>query len=57
MNMKTISKLLQRDLVKGLPKLKFEKDKICEACMHGKQTKSSFHSKRVQVPTSLLGVR
>ena len=27
-----ISKLIKRDLVKGLPKLDFEKNKICNAC-------------------------
>ena len=26
----------------GLPKLKFERNKLCEACQKGKQTKSSF---------------
>jgi len=40
--MKTIGKLSQLDLVRGLPKISFEKDKICEACVKGKQVKSSF---------------
>ena len=31
-SMNTISKLLRKDLVKGLPKLNFSKDKICHAC-------------------------
>ena len=31
-SMKTISKLSKLDLVKGLPKLSFDKDNICEAC-------------------------
>ncbi|CAJ2637126.1 unnamed protein product [Trifolium pratense] len=43
--MKTISKLSQLDLVRGLPKIKFDKDKICEACVRGKQVKSSFYPK------------
>ncbi|XP_045791896.1 uncharacterized protein LOC123886637 [Trifolium pratense] len=43
--MKTISKLSQLDLVRGLPKIKFDKDKIWEACVKGKQVKSSFYSK------------
>ena len=30
-----------------LPKLKFEKDHICEACQKGKQTKHSFKSKNM----------
>ena len=41
-SMKTIAKLSQLDLVRGLPKISFEKDKICEACVKGKQVKSSF---------------
>jgi len=32
-------------LVEGLPKLKFEKHRICEACEKGKQTKVSFKPK------------
>jgi len=32
-------------LVEGLPKFKFEKDGICEACQRGKQTKVSFKPK------------
>jgi hypothetical protein len=35
-SMNTISKLISRDLVKGLPKLNFEKDHICDACQFGK---------------------
>jgi len=31
----------------GLPKLKFEKDHICEACQKGKQIKNSFKLKNV----------
>ena len=32
-------------MVEGLPKLKFEKDRICEAGQRGKQTKVSFKPK------------
>ena len=28
----TISKLIKRDLVKGLPRIGFEKNNVCEAC-------------------------
>ena len=31
-NMNTFSKLVKNDLVIGFPKLKFDKDKICDAC-------------------------
>ena len=46
-SMYLISKLSKRNLVKDLPKLNFEKDKICSACQLGKQTKSSFKPKGV----------
>jgi len=36
------NKLIYKNLVHGLPKLKFEKDKVCEACQKGKQTKIYF---------------
>jgi len=41
-SMKTISKISKLDLVRGLPKIDFEKDRIYEACTRGKQVKSSF---------------
>jgi len=34
-------------LIISLPKIKFQKDKLCTACQKGKQVKSSFHSKNV----------
>ena len=46
-SMKTIAQLSQLDLVRGLPKISFGKDKICEACVKGKQVKSSF--KTIQI--------
>jgi hypothetical protein len=39
--------LYKLDLVKGLPITKFVKDKICDACQLGKQTKSSFKKKKI----------
>jgi len=36
------NRIASKDLVIGLPKLKFERNKLCEACQKGKQTKSSF---------------
>jgi len=44
-------------LVERLPKLKFEKDRICEACQRGKQTKVSFKPKNcisIERPLELL---
>ncbi|KAH9724999.1 hypothetical protein KPL70_007704 [Citrus sinensis] len=44
-SMDLISKILKDNLVKGLPKIGFQKDKICEACQFGKQIKTSFKNK------------
>jgi len=41
------NRLNRKQLVEGLPKLKFEKDRVCEACLKGKQTKVSFKSKNI----------
>ena len=43
-SMSIISKISKNDLVNGLPKLKFEKDKVCDSCQMGKQTRVSFKS-------------
>jgi len=59
LSMKTILKISQLDLVRGLPKINFEKDKICEACTRGKQVKSSFKSNNIastQKPLELLHI-
>ena len=45
--MKTLSKLIKNDLVIGLPKLNFDKDKICDTCQFGKQVRNSFKSKNL----------
>ena len=42
-----LNKLISMDLVVGLPKLKFEKDHICDDCQKGKQIKHSFKLKNV----------
>ena len=44
-NLKLISKLSNKGLVRGLPKIKFEIDRLCKACQFGKQHKSSFKPK------------
>ena len=46
-SMKTLSKLVKNDLVIGLPKLNFDKDKICDACQFRKQIRNSFKSKNL----------
>ena len=57
LNFKTISKLATEDLVRGLSKTKFDKDKLCKPCQMGKQTKVSFKSKLINsnsVPLELI---
>ncbi|KAK9151265.1 hypothetical protein Syun_009574 [Stephania yunnanensis] len=44
-SMENLSKLTKHDLVKGLPKCTFKKEKECEPCILGKQVKSSFKTK------------
>ena len=46
-HMDLLNKLSKNDLVVGLPKLKFSKDKICDACQKGKQVKTSFKPKNI----------
>ena len=38
-SMHAISKLSRKDLVKGLLKIKFNKDLVCKACIKGKHSK------------------
>jgi len=44
-HMNHLNKLVSNELVYGLPKLKFEKEHVCEACQRGKQTRKSFSLK------------
>ena len=46
-HMNHLNKLISKNFVIGLPKLKFEKDHISEACQKGKQIKNSFKPKNV----------
>ncbi|GJZ76188.1 retrovirus-related pol polyprotein from transposon TNT 1-94 [Tanacetum coccineum] len=41
LNFGTINDLARKDLVRGLPRLKFEKDHLCSACQLGKSTEKS----------------
>jgi len=41
-HMHHLNRLASKELVVGLPKLKCERDRLCEACQKGKQTKSFF---------------
>jgi len=53
-NMEHLNKLISKDLVIGLPKLKFEKDRLCDACQKGKQVRVSFKSKNIVSTTQHL---
>ena len=44
-NMNLIIQLNQNELVRGLLKIPFVKDKVCEACQMGKQIKTSLKTK------------
>nr|KYP31345.1 Retrovirus-related Pol polyprotein from transposon TNT 1-94 [Cajanus cajan] len=50
-HMDHLNKLSRKELVIGLPKLKFSKEKLCDACQKGKQVKASFKSKN-QISTT-----
>jgi len=39
-HMHHLNRITSKELVVGLPKLKFERDKLCESCQKGKQTKA-----------------
>nr|KYP33754.1 Retrovirus-related Pol polyprotein from transposon TNT 1-94 [Cajanus cajan] len=53
-NMEHLNKLISKDLVIGLPKIKFEKNKLCDACQKGKQVKVSFKPKNIVTTTRPL---
>ena len=41
-----LDKLRSKELVEGLPSINFQKDRVCDACVRGKQTRISFKSKK-----------
>ncbi|GJV40417.1 retrovirus-related pol polyprotein from transposon TNT 1-94 [Tanacetum coccineum] len=47
LNFDTINLLLKKDIVNGLPKLKYVKDQLCSSCEVSKAKRSSFKSKTV----------
>ena len=44
-HMHHLNKLVSNELVHGLPKFKFEKEHVCEACQKGKKPRKSFKVK------------
>lgn len=49
-----LNKLIKHDFVIGLPKMKFDKDKSCDTCHKGKQTKFSFWMKMLSLHLNLF---
>ncbi|GJY91805.1 retrovirus-related pol polyprotein from transposon TNT 1-94 [Tanacetum coccineum] len=47
LNFSTINDLTRKDLVRGLPRLKFEKDHLCSACQLGK-SKNHTHKPKIK---------
>lgn len=46
-NFDLLNKVVSKDLVVGLPKIKLSKYHLCDACQVGKQTRVSFKSKNI----------
>jgi len=42
---KSLNKFKSKDLVFGLPNIKFKDNRLCDACVKGKQTRTSFKTK------------
>ena len=53
-SMDLMSKLTRKDLVKGLPKVNYERNKLCDACQLGKQTRCTFKPKNLVSTTRPL---
>ncbi|GKC15823.1 retrovirus-related pol polyprotein from transposon TNT 1-94 [Tanacetum coccineum] len=47
LNFGTLNDLARKDLVRGLPRLKFEKDHLCPACQLGKSRKATQNPKMI----------
>ncbi|GKC59230.1 putative ribonuclease H-like domain-containing protein [Tanacetum coccineum] len=54
LNFGTLNELARKDLVRGLPKLKYEKEHLCPSCQLGKSKKSSHPLKTVNTNTEIL---
>ena len=55
--MDLLNEISKKNLVRESPKIKFKKDKICDACQFGKQTKVAFKFKNcisISRPLELL---
>ncbi|GJV91087.1 retrovirus-related pol polyprotein from transposon TNT 1-94 [Tanacetum coccineum] len=54
LNFGTLNDLARKDLVRGLPRLKFEKDHLCPACQLGKSRKATHKPKTINTITEVL---
>ncbi|GJT14903.1 integrase, catalytic region, zinc finger, CCHC-type containing protein [Tanacetum coccineum] len=54
LNFGTLNDLARKDLVRGLPRLKFEKDHLCSACQLGKSRKATHKPKTINTITKVL---
>nr|GFA09740.1 hypothetical protein [Tanacetum cinerariifolium]GFA09752.1 hypothetical protein [Tanacetum cinerariifolium] len=53
LNFGTINDLARKDLVRGLPRLKFEKDHLCSTCQHGNTHKLKAKNTNLEVLNTL----
>ena len=51
-----LNKLRSKELVSGLPNIKFQNNGLCDACVKGKQIRTSFKSKDVISTNKVLDV-
>ncbi|GJW96903.1 retrovirus-related pol polyprotein from transposon TNT 1-94 [Tanacetum coccineum] len=54
LNFDTLNDLARKDLVRGIPRLKFEKDHLCSACQLGKSIKATHKPKTINTIMEVL---
>lgn len=54
LNFGTLNELARKDLVRGLPKLKYDKDRLCPSCQLGKSKKATHPLKTENTNTEIL---
>ncbi|GJT93212.1 retrovirus-related pol polyprotein from transposon TNT 1-94 [Tanacetum coccineum] len=54
LNFGTLNDLARKDLVRGLPRLKFEKDHLCSVCQLGKSRKATHKPKTINTIMEVL---
>ena len=54
LNFGTINNLSRKDLVRGMPRLKYEKDHLCSACQLGKSKKQTHKPKTINTNLEVL---